>query len=129
MSINKFIIISLLINIFLADDSEYEIPPDFVSDLTCGKSINGSPNVETDCTKYGTGSGMLCCFVANDENEKKSGECYLLPESQGDAIKKSGGYKTFKNPKAGQKAYWNCGNKSFFLNIDIIMIFLILFLL
>ena len=127
MSINKFIIISLLINIFLADDSEYENPPDFFSDLTCGKSINGSPKDEKDCTKYGTGSGMLCCFVANNRGE--SGECYLLPASLGDAIKENGGSKLFKNPKEGKKAYWSCGNKSYFLNIDIIMIFLILFLL
>ena len=134
MSINKLILIliSLLINIYLADDQndESQIPPDFMSELTCGKSIDGSPKEETDCTKYGTGSGMLCCFVA--EKSKKDGgdgTCYLLPESLGTYIKKNGGSKLFENPKPGQKPYWSCGNKSYFLNIDIIMIFLILFLL
>ena len=131
MSINKLILIliSLLINIYLADDQndESEIPPDFISDLTCGKSIDGSPKKETDCTKYGTGSGMLCCYVADKEGG--DGTCYLLPESLGSYIKESKGRRLFKNPKPGQKPFWSCGNKSYFLNIDIIMIFLILFLL
>jgi hypothetical protein len=129
MSINKLILISLLINIYLADDQndESEIPPDFISDLTCGKSIDGTPKKEKDCTDYGTGSGMLCCFVADSKDG--DGSCYLLPASLGSNIKDAGGKKLFMKPKSGQKAYWSCGNKSYFLNIDIIMIFLILFLL
>ena len=130
MSINKFLLILLLININLAQDqnNENEIPPDFISELTCGKSIDGSPKNEKDCTKYGTGSGMLCCFVGDDVSDK-SGQCYLLPESLGSAIKTAKGAKKFTNLKEGQKAYWSCGNKSYFLTINSIMIFLILFLL
>ena len=129
MSIIKYILISIFINIYFAQETpENDNPPDFISDLTCGKSINGSPKKEKDCTKYGTGSGMLCCWVAKSNEQNEEGECYLLPASLGEAIKKSGGKKTFSNPKSGQKAYWSCGNKSYFLNIDIIMILLILFL-
>ena len=131
MSIIKYILISILINIYLSqeENKENEVPPYFYSELTCGKSIDGKPKKYKDCTKYGTGSGMLCCWVADDEGENQSGECYLLPEDLGLVIKKAGGKKLFTSPKEGQKAYWNCGNKSYFLNINIIMIFLILFLL
>ena len=34
--------------------------------LTCGKE---NPKDQTECTKYGTDSGMYCCWVANDEND------------------------------------------------------------
>ena len=130
MSINKFLLILLLININVAQDQsdKDEVPPDFISELTCGKSIDGSPKKQQEaCTKYGTGSGMLCCFVA--ESEGQDGECYLLPESLGIAIKNNKGKKTFTSPKEGQKAFWSCGNRSYFLSINSIIVFLILFLL
>ena len=127
MSIIKYILISILINIYLSEEQN-DSPPDFVKDLKCGKSINNeTPKKPKDCTKYGTGSDMLCCFVADSENSD-DGECYLLPYSLADetGIKDK---KTFTTLKEGEKAFWSCGNKSYFLSIDIIMIFLIIFLM
>ena len=115
MSIKKIILFLSFISFFFCDDVK-DNPPEIISELKCGKS---SPNKEQDCTKYGTGSGMLCCWVA--EEKGKEGSCYLIPETIAD---ESGinGEKQFEN-----KTYWSCGNKSTFLNINIIIIVLILF--
>jgi hypothetical protein len=53
---------------------------------------------EKDCMKYGTGSGMLCCWVAlNDKT--KDGSCYLIPETIAIAdAKKLNGIKNFTIP-------------------------------
>ena len=115
MSIKKIILFLSFISFFLCADEEAN-SPEIISELTCGKS---SPNKEKDCTKYGTGSGMLCCWVAEKKGEK--GSCYLLPESLADE-RGIDGEKQFAN-----KTYWSCGNKSTFLNINIIIIVLILF--
>ena len=118
MSINKILLFLSLIYLNLADNED--TAPDFVSELTCGKS---HPKSEKDCTKYGTGSGMLCCWVAlNDKT--KDGSCYLLPETIADA-KKLDGTKSFT---IGEKLYWSCGNKSTNLNINIIIMSLFVFL-
>ena len=118
MSINKILFFLSLIYLNLADNED--TAPDFVSELTCGKS---RPKKEKDCTKYGTGSGMLCCWVAPN-NITKYGSCYLLPETIADA-KKLNDKKTFT---LGEQLYWSCGNKSTYLNINIIILFLIAFL-
>ena len=113
MSINKFLLIISLIVISICDETQ--TPPTIVSDLTCGKS---SPKKEKDCTKYGTGSGMLCCWV------KKSGDggkCFLIPESKADEAGIDGA-KTFTSGD-----YWSCGNKSTYINISIVLFLLVLF--
>ena len=127
MSIIKYILISILINIYLSEEQN-QSPPKIEKDLKCGKSINGHPNDEKDCIKYGTGSGMLCWFVADSPNDNKNGECYLVPYSlaEGAGIN---GEKTFTTLGEGEKPYWSCGNKSYFLNTDIIMIFVFIFLM
>ena len=87
------------------------------SELTCGKE---NPTKEKDCTKYGTGSGLLCCWIA-DSGEASStidGKCYLLPESKADSHNIDG-CAQFKD------AYWSCGNSSSYLKA-ITVLFVIL---
>ena len=116
MSINKIFLFLAFISLFWCQD-ELDKSPDPIGDLVCGKE---SPKKETDCTKYGTGSGMLCCWVANDKNSQ--GSCYLLPSTIADT-KGIDGEKEFIN---GTYKYWSCGNNSTYLNINIIIILLIL---
>ena len=78
--------------------------------LTCGKE---NPKKQTDCTKYGTDSGMLCCWVAQDENDEK-GKCYLISLKK---IERSGidGCAQFSD------SYWSCGNFSSYIKIKKIL--------
>ena len=117
MSINKLFLISILINICLLQD-----PPEVIKELTCGKEI---VDEEKDCTKYGTGSGMLCCWVAPSKDEK--GDCYLIPQ---DLAESAGidGEKYFEDTSKENK-YFSCGNKSSYLNYNIIMFLLAIFVL
>ena len=75
--------------------------------LTCGKN---KPKKQTDCTKYGTDSGMYCCWVAKDENDEE-GKCYLISLTK---IERSGidGCAQFTD------SYWSCGNFSFHIKIN-----------
>ena len=63
---------------------------------------------------------MLCCWVATDENDK-NGKCYLVSETLAD----NAGIDGKKSFTTSQK-YFSCGNKSYYLNYNIIMILLIL---
>ena len=69
--------------------------------LTCGKE---NPKKQKDCTKYGTDSGMYCCWVAKDENDS-NGKCLLISLTK---IERSGidGCAQFTD------SYWSCGNFS-----------------
>ena len=118
MSINKIIFL-LLIYLYLAEE-DHQTPPTTIQDLTCGKN---RAKKEKDCTKYGTGSGMLCCWVAKAKSDK-SGKCYLLPES----LANSKGIDGSKEFTTGEYKYWSCGNKSIYLKINIIILSLIVFL-
>ena len=121
MSFNKLLLISLLINIYLSDNPT--TAPNIISELTCGKD---SPTEKEDCTKYGTGSGMLCCWVAESKNSPK-GKCYLLPQSLAESdTYKIDGEKEFASSSDGYK-FWSCGNKSNFINLNVLIILLILF--
>ena len=84
--------------------------------ITCGKK---NPKKEKDCTKYGTDSGMLCCWVAKTK-ESNEGQCTLLSEKTAEG-------KPFElnDFKQFDDKYWSCGNKSFFLRIDIFFIVII----
>ena len=75
--------------------------PFTTTNLTCGKD---KPKKQTDCTKYGTDSGMYCCWVAKDENDEK-GKCHLISLAK---IERSGidGCAQFSD------SYWSCGNSS-----------------
>ena len=121
MSIKNYFLILLLFGISINQDY-----PKYVDSLTCGKD---KPEEETDCTKYGTGSGLLCCWIA-DSKDSTSGKCYLLSETQAE---KHGinGEKVFNSTEMPNtdhtNYYWSCGNRSTFLNINIIMLIFVLF--
>ena len=113
---SQIILIILLsfINRFKAD------PPVLGKDypgIPCGKE---KIKKEKDCTKYGTDSGMLCCYV---KLSNKTQFCTLLnmdtAKSENFQIKGSKNFTT---------EYWSCGNKSLYLSINIIL-FLILYFL
>ena len=82
--------------------------------LTCGKS---NPKKQEDCTKYGTDSGMYCCWIANDENDNK-GKCLLISEKK---VERSGidGCAQFSD------SYWSCGNFSEKIKMHKILIMVI----
>ena len=81
------------------------------TNLTCGKD---KPKKQTDCTKYGTDSGMYCCWVAKDENDEK-GKCYLISLAK---IERSGidGCAQFSD------SYWSCGNSSKYIKTNVIIL-------
>ena len=85
--------------------------------LTCGKT---NPKVQTDCTKYGTDSGMYCCWVAENENDD-NGSCYLISGAKIERIKIDG-CAQFTD------SYWSCGNSSCYMEINIIFIGLLILL-
>ena len=118
MSINKLILIFVLINLCWNDS---EIAPDFVENLTCGKE---NPEKEKDCTKYGTGSGMLCCWVSEDKNAKSAygDKCYLLPQNLAESTYGIKGDKNFTQVVKQGTKYWSCGNKSTFIQINLILL-------
>ena len=74
--------------------------------LTCGKE---NPKKQTDCTKYGTDSGMYCCWVAQNENDE-NGKCHLISLKK---IERSGidGCAKFTD------SYWSCGNFSSYIKM------------
>ena len=79
-----------------------ETPGPFTNtNLSCGKE---NPKDQTDCTKYGTDSGMYCCWVATTENDK-FGKCHLI------SLKKIERYEIDGCAKF-KDSYWSCGNFS-----------------
>jgi hypothetical protein len=120
MSINKLIFILVLLSIKTADF------PEFKTELTCGKN---KPSKAKDCTPYGTGSGLLCCWVS-DSSSSSNGACYLYPHNIKERFGVSG-EKTFDTTvtidKTKTNYFWSCGNKSSFININLIMTLFALF--
>ena len=105
-------LISFQLNTIKCDDLDAPINGTDYPNIECGKK---NPKKPKDCTKYGTDSGMLCCWV--EKNSDKNGKCTLLSHIKADE-KKIDGIKEFKY---GEK--WDCGNKSNYLYINIILIF------
>ena len=114
MSINKIILILALFNLYLSAE-----PPTKYDDLKCGKD---NPKDEDDCTDYGTGSGMVCCWISKPD--KKNGICRLVPDDIARASEISPSH-TFTS----QNEYWNCGNGSYYLYLTILNILLFFILL
>ena len=83
--------------------------------LTCGKE---DPKEQSDCTKYGTDSGMYCCWVAKDENDD-DGKCHLISGAKIERIKIDG-CAQFTD------SYWSCGNSSCYIKINIVFIGLLI---
>ncbi len=84
--------------------------------LKCGKE---RPNKQTDCTNYGTDSGMYCCWVAKDEYDT-NGECRLISLAKIERNEIDGCAQFIGS-------YWSCGNYSNYIkNNRIIIIFVLL---
>ena len=90
--------------------------------INCGKK---EPKKPEDCTKYGTDSWMLCCWVSNSKNNRENGECLLLSTKMAN-LKNLKGEKEFIESE-DSKYYWNCGNDSSFINIKFMILCSILF--
>ena len=90
--------------------------PITTTDLSCGKS---NPKEQEDCSKYGTDSGMYCCWVAENENDNE-GKCVLISKKK---IERSeiDGCAQFKN------SYWSCGNFSEYLKINKFILLIAIF--
>jgi len=73
--------------------------------IKCGKD---NPEKEKDCTKYGTDSGMLCCYVTKSNEDPF---CTLLSSKKADEISLKD-VQVFDNNER-----WSCGNKSFYIKI------------
>ena len=121
---NNLIILIFLITlsfVFSEIESEKEAPIKDIDypGISCGKK---EPKKAKDCTKYGTDSGMLCCWVSDSKISEK-GECTLLSEHKADE-KKIDGEMYFKN----NNKYWDCGNESIYLNINLFLYFVFLFI-
>ena len=87
--------------------------------ISCGKP---NPKKEKDCTKYGTDSGMLCCWVSRAKDSEEGKKCTLLSQKTAEEKFKLEGEKTFDT------SYWSCGNKSFYLRTDISFIVILIVL-
>ena len=124
MSIIKFILFSLLINLFIAEDGNNATPPEIVEELKCGEE--DSPEDEKDCTKYGTGSGMVCCYIST--LDKKNAKCRLVPNN---IARERGirGSNTFPGYGNVNEQYWDCGNNTNYIYIQLLNILLFMILL
>ena len=116
--LNMFILFLALFNLSISTDD----PPTPHEELTCGEE--NSPEDPEDCTKYGTGSGMVCCWISSSKNSK--GRCRLVPDSTARQYGISG-TKTFTATTSNDK-YWDCGNDASFLlsKFAYLVLFLIL---
>ena len=117
--LNKLILLLVLFNLSISADDQN--PPEIHPELTCGEE--DSPKEPEDCTDYGTGSGMVCCWISASRNSK--GICRLVPDT---TAREHGisGIKTYTGQN--DKNYWDCGNDAsfLFLKFSHIVLFLIL---
>ena len=123
---NIIFFIIIILNVIYAFDETSEITPkkdEDYPDIKCGKK---NPKKYEDCTKYGTDSGMLCCWISSGEYETNDAECVLLSHIMADK-KGINGKKTFI--QGDNKRFWACGNNVDYLNLRFIYLFYILLFL
>ena len=119
MSINKIILLSLFV-ILIADDE----PPTIYDELTCGKD---NPKKPKDCYKYGTGSGMVCCWISDEA--LSNGKCRLVPDNTAREQGISPEHTFTASDVPSDRKYWHCGNKADYIYFNLVIILLFLFLL
>ena len=120
--INYFLILFLMINLAVTADTLPVNGTDYPN-ISCGKP---KPKKEKDCTKYGTDSGMLCCWVSQSKDSSE-GKCTLLSLNTAEGKFKINGFKDFTD-ESGKKEYWSCGNKSFYLRTDFFFVVILIVL-
>ena len=107
------LIIIFFMNIIKSDGKPRE--GDDYPNITCGKK---NPKKEADCTKYGTDSDMLCCYV---EKDKDNHFCTLLYINRAVEL----GIKDKQTFEDGE--FWSCGNKSVYLSNNIFIVLILIF--
>ena len=118
--LNQLILLLVLFNLSISADTF--TPPVIQDELTCGEE--NSPKDPEDCTKYGTGSGLVCCWISDSKNSK--GKCRLVPDTTAREHGISGTY-TYTG-QSGQN-YWDCGNDASFIFLKFAYLGLFLILL
>ena len=83
--------------------------------IECGKK---NPKKDKDCTKYGTDSDMLCCYVEKGDDAPF---CTLLYNGRAEELGING------KAEFDSGEYWSCGNKSIYLSINFIIILISIF--
>ena len=116
--INYFLILFLMINLGVKADKGPVNGTDYPN-ISCGKP---KPKKQKDCTKYGTDSGMLCCWVSEKEDSPE-GTCTLLSINTA----KEGKYDIVDKKQFDDK-FWSCGNKSFYLRTDFFFVLILIVL-
>ena len=112
--ISLIIIFSIHINLIKALDDPPVLGVDYPG-ISCGKK---NPKKESDCTKYGTDSRMVCCSIEVSGNKN----CALFYDKRAREI----GISPEKYFNDG--SHWDCGNRSFYLSINIILLLILIFL-
>ena len=108
------LIIFSFMNIIKTDIKPPQVNIDYPN-ITCGKK---NPKKEADCTKYGTDSDMLCCYV---KRENAIPFCTLLYINRAVEL----GIKDKKTYDDGE--IWSCGNKSVYLSNNIFIVLILIF--
>ena len=116
------IFIIIILNVKNAYDESPPIIGEEYPNIRCGKK---NPKKYEDCTKYGTDSGMLCCWVSSGEYETNDAECTILSTKMADMK----GIVKKKSFIQGTKKFWACGNNVAYLNLKLIYLFYILLFL
>ena len=111
-----------MINLAVTSDTFPEKGVDYPN-ISCGKP---NPKKEKDCTKYGTDSGMLCCWVSQSKDSSE-GKCTLLSLNTAKDKFSINGAKEFIDENKN-KEYWSCGNNSFYLRTDFFFVLILIVL-
>ena len=109
MTKNVFLILLLIIKLIKSSDSE-----DFKSYITCGKK----PTDSTKCSKYGTDSGFLCCYIRIQNEEPY---CRLIEKKKAESL-------GIKGELTINGTYFECGNSDNYINISLFIFLFVFFI-
>ena len=109
------LIIFSFMNIIKTDNKPPQVNIDYPN-ITCGKK---NPKKETDCTKYGTDSDMLCCYVKRENATNPFCTLFYIKQAEELLIR---GKKTYEDGEI-----WSCGNKSVYLSNNIFIVLILIF--
>ena len=90
-----------------------------ISCIVCGKGKD-NPSSEKQCTKYGTDSGFLCCYV---KYSNETITCELMSYKKAENL----GIKGTLTDDNGD--YYSCGNSSTFVKFTYVLIIFLLSIL
>ena len=108
---NLLIILLILLKIITNSSDSLDFKN---SNLSCGKK----PTDSTKCSKYGTDSGFLCCYIRVQNEEPY---CRLITHKKAESL-------GIKGELTINGTYFECGNSSNYINFSL-FIFLFIFLM